>query len=400
MSGLLWANLLDYTGKGDQAKPRSTLANAVAVLQHDPTLGPDTLWYDEFLDRVLWRDAAGVREYRDEDDTRLTVYMQQIIGMVTVHESHVASAVRYVAHQRVRHCARTHVSSVVWDEVPRLEHALEDFWGAEPSAAQPVEYLRAVSANLIIGMIARIMSPGCQLDTMVILEGAQGIGKSRSLRILGGAWYMLAAESVTSKDFYQSFAGKWLIEIGELDAMSKADREKTKIAISTPTDRYRSSYGRRAIDHPRQCVFIGTTNRSDYGNDETGLRRLWPVVCGAINCDGLAQVRDQLFAEALVRFQAGATWWEVPTSTLRVQADRQYADPWTDTVLEFIAMSDEVTSAHILLNSPLKFSLDEIGRPEQNRIGAIINLTGEWKKQTIRWNGRPAKGWKRVTVDE
>ncbi len=393
MSGLCWANILDCAGK-DQ-KPRSTLANAVTVLQHDPSLGPDSLWYDEFLDRVLWHDAHGTREYRDEDDTRLTVYMQQTIGMSTVAESHVASAVRLVAHQRVRHCVREWMRAVPWDGIERIAHAFEDFWGAEATAEQPLDYLRAVSANFFIGMVARVERPGCQLDTMVVLEGPQGIGKSRSLRILGGAWYMLAAESVTSKDFYQTIVGTWLDEIGELDSFSKADRERMKIAISTPTDRYRSSYGRRALDHPRQCVFVGTTNRGDYGNDETGLRRLLPVRCGDIDCSALATVRAQLFAEALVAFTAGATWWDIPTSALQVQADRQYSDPWTETVLHYVYALDETTSALILVNSPLKFSLDAIGRTEQNRIANILTQTGEWRRQTIRIDGKPVKGWKR-----
>lgn len=393
MSGLCWATLLDCGGPNHD-KPRSTLANAVKVLQHDPSLGPDFLHYDEFLDRVLVREGSLWREYQDEDDTRIAVHMQESIGLLTIAESVVSSAVRYVARQRVRHCVRDMVRAVVWDRVERIDRALEDFWGAAPTETQPLEHLRAVSANLFIGMIARILRPGCQLDTMVILEGAQGIGKSKSLRILGGDYYMLAAESVASKDFYQALPGKWLIEIGELDAMSKADRERTKIAISTPTDRYRSSYARRAVDHPRQCVFIGTTNRTDYGNDETGLRRLWPVVCGEINCRGLAHIRAQLFAEALVRFEAGATWWDTPVSTLQVQRDRQHEDVWTATVLHWIGMRDEITSADILLNSPLKFQQADIGRSEQNRISAILELDG-WKRQTIRIDGKPVKGFKK-----
>lgn len=397
MSGLCWADILDHNPSNKL--PRPTLANAVTVLQHDPLWGPDNLHYDEFLDRVMIRENSHLREYKDEDDTRITVYLQQDIGIVSIAEAQVASAVRYVASQRPRHCAREYVRSVTWDGEPRIAHALEDFWGVEPTEEQPLEYIRAVSANLLVGMIARIMRPGCQLDTMVILEGSQGIGKSKSLRILGGDWYMLAAESVTSKDFFQGLPGKWLVEIGELDATSKADKERTKIVISTPTDRYRASYARRAVDHPRQCVFVGTTNRTDYGNDATGLRRLWPVTCGELNCDGLALMRAQLFAEALVLFEAGATWWETPNSAAPVQRARQHQDVWTDIVLAWLVNQDETTSADALMNSPLKFHVSDIGRHEQNRIADILDLDG-WKRQTIRINGKPVKGFKRIVTEK
>lgn len=394
MSGLCWADILDCTSNN---VPRSTLANAVKVLQHDPMFAPEHLYFDSFLDRVLVRDGDVLREYRDDDDTRITVYMQEVIGLLTIPETQVGSAVRYVAFQRQRHAVRDWLRTLKWDGEPRIAHALEDYWSVESSPTQPSDYVRAVSANLFIGLVARVMQPGCQLDVMIILEGAQGIGKSKSLRILGGAWYMLAAESVASKDFYQTIKAKWLIEIGELDAMSKADREKNKIAISTPVDRYRTSYGRRAQDHPRECVFVGTTNRDDYGNDDTGLRRYWPVRCGdTIDLESIARWREQLFAEAVCLFDAGATWWEVPSAAQAVQHERQHEDAWTATVLSYLEFKDETTSTDVLVNSPLKMREADVGRLEQNRISSILTLNG-WRRQTIRVNGRPVKGFRRLS---
>jgi predicted P-loop ATPase len=381
---------LDSTERGI----RSNLSNAVIVLQHDPQFEPNQLWYDEFLDRVLTRDEQGrMREWHDTDDARFAVYLQQVIGMTSIAESIAASAVRFVASQRARHCVREWMRSLIWDGTDRIAHALEEFWGVELTPNQPSDYVRAVSANLFIGMVARVMRPGCQLDTMPIFEGAQGIGKSKSLRLLGGDHYMLAAESVTSKDFYQGIRGKMLVEIGELDAMSKADRERTKIAISTPTDRYRDSYGRRAMDHPRQCLFVGTTNRNDYGNDETGLRRLWPVRCTEVDCPGIARWREQWIAEAVAKFDAGATWWEVPASAADVQRERQHEDAWTPTVLAYVEFKDDTTSADVLTNSALKMRESDITRTEQNRVSAILQANG-WKRQTVRWNGKPTMGFK------
>lgn len=389
MSGLCWANILDCGGKNKDV-PRSSLANAVLVLQHDPQLSPNYLWYDEFLDRVLTRDESGVRQWRDDDDTRVTVYMQQTIGMLTVAESIVAAAVRYVARQRVRHCVREHVESLQWDGIERIAHAFEDFWGAEAAPNQPSEYLRATSFNFFLSMIARIMRPGCQVDTMVIFEGPQGIGKSRALRVLGGDWYMLAAESVTSKDFFQVLAGCWLVEIGEMDSFSRAERERTKLVISTPTDRYRPSYGRHARDFPRQCVFAGTTNHGDYGNDDTGLRRFLPVKCGEIDIPGLVAARAQLFAEALHYFREGRTWWEVPRAA-EAQADRQAIDVWTDTVLDFAVGKPDLALADVLRDA-LKIRDADMTRMHEVRVGRILTLNG-WLKKPARRNGKLGKRW-------
>lgn len=387
MSDLNWVALLDCT---DKQIPRSTLANAVLVLQHEPDVGPSRLWYDEFLDRVLMDDGAGIRQWRDDDDTRLTVFMQQQVGMLTIAESHVASAVRYVARQRTHHCVRELLAALPWDQVERIAHAFEDFWGAVPAPNQPSDYLRAISANFFLGLVARVLHPGCQLDTMVVFEGPQGIGKSRALRTLGGAWYMLAAESVTSKDFFQVLAGCWLVEIGEMDSFSRAERERTKLVISTPTDRYRPSYGRHARDYPRQCVFAGTTNHDDYGNDDTGLRRFLPVRCGDIDLPGLAAARPQLLAEAYARILTGAPWWDVPRA-LDAQADRQAEDVWTSIVLDHVLTKPDIALADVLRDA-LKIRDADMNRSHELRVGRILKLAG-WVKKPARRLGKLSKRW-------
>jgi predicted P-loop ATPase len=390
MSGLCWANILDCTSQDHQ--PRSTLGNAVLVLQHEPTTAADRLYYDEFLDRVqLCDDTNTVREWRDDDDTRLTVFMQQTVGMLTVQEKIVSSAVRYVARQRTRHCVRDYLDALRWDGIERIAHAFEDFWGAEPSADQPCDYLRAVSANFFIALVARVRRPGCKSDHMPVFEGRQGLGKERALTALGGPWYMVSQYAVGNIDFLRSLPGKWIVEIGELDSFSRAEKERVKIVISSAMDRYRTPNARHAHDAKRQCIFAGTTNKDDWGNDDTGLRRFWPVTCGDINVDGLLAARDQLFAEADRAFAAGQRWWETPYSTLRVQADRQIEDVWTATVLEHIQHHTE-TSLAAILRDGLKIRDAEMTRSHQLRVGSILTLAG-WKKRTTRREGRLCKRW-------
>lgn len=389
MSGLCWAELLDCNPSNHV--PRSTLANAVTVLQHDPLWGPDALHYDEFLGRVLTRDGDALREWRDDDDTRVTVYMQQTIGLLTVAESQVSSAVRYVARQRTRHCVRDYLDALQWDDIPRIAHAFEDFWGANPTADQPSDYLRAVSANFFIALIARVRRPGCKADHMPVFEGQQGIGKERALTALGGPWYMVSQYAVGNIDFLRSLPGKWIVEIGELDSFSRSEKERVKVVISSAEDRYRTPNARHAHDAKRQCIFAGTTNKDDWGNDDTGLRRFWPVTCGQINVEGLRAMRDQLFAEADVLFTAGATWWETPASTLLVQAERQADDVWTVTVLDFVRMRADVAIADVLRDA-LKIRDADMTRLHQLRVGSILALAG-WKKRPARRDGKLCKRW-------
>ncbi len=381
-----WAVLLDQGAKG----PRPTLTNAVRVLQHDPSFDADQLWYDEFLDH-LYTSQSPPRLWRDDDDTRVTVAMQETTGMASIAESIVAKAVRYVARQRPRHVVREWLTSLIWDGEPRIEHAFEEHWGVDPNAALPCDYVRAVSRNFFLGLAARILRPGCQLDTMVVFEGGQGIGKTSALRILADPWYAIAHENVVSKDFLAALRGKWLIEIGELDAFSRAEVTRVKTVISTPVDRYRPSYGRESVDFPRQCVFVGTTNRDDWGNDETGLRRFLPMPCGLINLPALTAARSQLFAEAVAAIQAGATWWTFPSDTATVQADRQFASAWTEPVLTGLLGITETTVIDVLTRI-LKIPVGDIRRPAEFEVGKILRLASWTKRQAWR-QGRNVKIW-------
>lgn len=358
--------------------------------------GPDRLWYDEFLSRVQVQNSP-VREWTDEDDYHLTCYMQQQVGMCTIQDGTVGKAVRYVTKkQRVRHVVREWLSALKWDGEDRIAHAFEDHWGAATNERQPTDYVRAASENFFVGLVARVFKPGCQLDTMVVFEGVQGILKSSALRILGGEWYGSAHESVQKKDFFEALQGKWVMEISELDAFSRAEVTRVKSVMSTPTDRYRPSYGRASCDFPRQCIFAGTTNKDDWGNDETGLRRFWPIRCGDINLDSLKSSRDQLFAESVVKMKASAKWWEVPASAKDVQSDRQSHDVWTQHVVEWTETpprKSEATIPEILLGA-IKKDLEKCGQSDERRIGRILTLEG-WTKHRVRRNGTQMNVWLR-----
>jgi predicted P-loop ATPase len=367
----------------------SNLYNVSLAIGHDPTLS-GLVWYDEFLDRLL---TGANKEWSDADDTGLAIRLQDTYNLTRVTPGQVREVLTHRARATPRHCVREWLQSLVWDQVPRIAEAFEDHWGCETGPDQPEDYLRAASANFFVGMVARVMRPGCKLDTMPVFEGPQGIFKSSALEALGGPWHIVSHESVTSKDFFQVLQGAWLVELSELDTISRAEVTRVKSVISTRVDRYRASYARSAVDRPRQCIFAGTTNADNWGRDETGLRRFWPIRCGAINLTTLRAARDQLFAEAVYRFlEHKATWWEMPgESTRQVQADRQAESILTDAIEPWLSSHSETTIYEVLTQS-LKIEPGRITRAHELEVGRVLKLAG-WTKRNLRRDGKQGKRW-------
>lgn len=379
---------LQVDGNG---RAKSTLSNILEALANSD-LWRGHVWYDEFLDRILLRDGT-VREWTDHDDARGAAFLQRNLLMDKISPTLIHTAMTtYCTRDARKHCVRDWLDTLTWDGTERIAAAFEDHWGVTCDAQMPAEYVRAASENFLVSMVARIYRPGCQVDHMPVFEGRQGRGKTSALRVLGGEYYAQQSDSVASKDFFQTLPGKWLLEIGELDAFSRAEVTRVKTVISTSVDRYRPSYGRSATDHPRQCVFAGTTNKDDWGNDETGLRRFWPIRCGEINLTTLAEARLQLFAEAVHRYKAGATWWVMPMSpTLQVQHTRQQDEVWGELVARAIASYEDTTSAYVLTNV-LKIEPGSITRSHQMTIAKVLKGLG-WESKVVWQDERARRVW-------
>lgn len=379
--------------------PHSNLANINIAFLHDAKLR-NTVWYDEFLDRIL--TGTPPREWTDADDTRAAVYLQQRHGLTGVSSRQVNEVVNRVARDSPQNCVCDWLRALVWDQQPRIQEAFCDYWDATPNARQPHDHLRAISQNFFLGLVARAFLPGCQFDNIVVFESSQqGVGKTSALRALGGAWYAAAHERVTHKDFFQDLQGKWLIEISELSAFSQSQVESIKHAVSTPTDRFRGSYDRRSADHPRRCVFAGTTNHDDWGHDETGMRRFWPVTVGLVNIAALTAIREQLFAEARTLFESGVSWWNTPPTTIDVQADRQNYDEWTEPIMEWVDLQQlqgvQTLTLRDIAAGALKVPLLDFDKKLQMRIAKILKLN-KWARIQARVSGRPSKLWASVST--
>jgi predicted P-loop ATPase len=227
---------------------------------------------------------------------------------------------------------------------------------------------------------------------MVVLEGEQGTLKSTTCSILGGDWFSDHLPDVggSGKDVSQHLRGKWLIEVGEMHSMSRAETTLLKSFISRTHEKYRPSYGRREVVEPRSCVFLGTTNKDAYLRDETGGRRFWPIKVGKIDIAALKADRDQLFAEAVERFRSGARWWPDKDferkHMMPEQADRYEADPWEQYISDYVATRDKVTIGDVA-RLGLCIDTGRLATSDARRIAAVLEQLG-WARLKKDWKGR------------
>lgn len=361
--------------------------NVYRVLQKTPEYGPDRLWYDEFLHKVLVSNSP-TRQWVEEDYIDLLRYVQNEKGPGISHSTlpMVKQAVQSVTRERTRHCVREWLKSLKWDGTERITHAFEDHWGAVIDARHPSDHVRSASRNFFVGLIARVFEPGCKVDNVVVFEGPQEQGKSLALSKLAGDWFATMNIDARQKDFVEALrGGKWIFEIAENDAFGRAEASRVKAIITTQSDFYRRSYGHEAEDFPRQNIFVVTANEYDWGNDPSGLRRFWPIRCDNVNPHSIALIREQLFAEALHEYLINPIWWKMPPSTKEVQSDRQYKDAWTEDIAIFVQDKPEVSYNDI--QNALGIQKGDKNNASQRRIASVMKSLKWIKHENVRRNG-------------
>lgn len=383
-----WYSSLIVTEKG-YAKP--LIANVVTALRNDPAF-TNAICFDALREEVMamrplpWSGGADYpKAWTDNDDRGMADWLQRH-GLHVGLEA-VAEGVQFVGAEAAYHPVLNYLESLAWDGEPRL-----DVWAVECFGCPDTPYTRAVAARWLISAVARVSQPGCQADHALVLEGNQGIGKSSVLRALATPWYTDEIAAIGSKDAAEQTIGVWIIELAELDAVTRAaDVNHVKAFISRRKDRFRLSYGRRVQEHPRQCVFAATSNRTDWARDDTGGRRWWPIYCQFANVERIHELRDQLWAEAREAYAGGEAWWlnsaELIAAASVEQDNRIPEDPLSQQICSIVGAREWITTADVM--EALGLPTERKTRAESMRIASILKRELGWERAKERVGGKP-----------
>lgn len=301
-----WMDKLSISKRGEIDR---TTNNIYIILNHDPYLA-GKIAFDEFSNRGLvlgslpWNKNEVKRDWSDADDAGLRQYLETVYNVSGIQK--INDAVTNTAMLHRFNDVKTYLSSLKWDGENRIDTVLIDYFGAEDNV-----YTRAISRKFFAAATARVFQPGIKFDYMIIMSGPQGCGKSTFLSRIGGRWYSDSLNTFEGKEASEAIQGVWICEVGELNGMTRSEITAVKGFLSKQDDIFREAYGRRTVKFPRRCVFVGTTNDSEFLRDRTGNRRFWPIdllpEAATLNVfeDLTENVIDQLWAEGLEAWRQG-----------------------------------------------------------------------------------------------
>ncbi|WP_010651609.1 virulence-associated E family protein [Oceanobacillus massiliensis] len=298
-----WQTILELDKQG---KVKDTLTNIANIIRFDPNLKP--IVYNEFkstldvIGPLPWKQVrAG---WGDADLACAKVYFERVYGIWSPTKFKDA-LLAVVSAERTYHPIKEYFDTLNWDGTERIDSLIIDYLGADDT-----DFVRAVTRKTLCAAVARVYEPGIKFDSILVLNGPQGVGKSTFFALLGQEWYSdsLSISDMKDKTAAEKLQGYWILELGELAGMKKVDVETVKSFISRTDDKFRQSYGVNVESHPRTNIIVGSTNSENgFLRDITGNRRFWPVRVtgnGKYHAWNLKDV-DQVWAEAIVKFRDG-----------------------------------------------------------------------------------------------
>jgi predicted P-loop ATPase len=341
------------------------------------------------LNEMSGRPEIGRLPLRDSDVSRIRGLVEarftggldknnNEVGMVLGRED-LRDAVDQVASENPYHPVRHYLRNLAWDGVERIGSIPEDVLGADRT-----ELNQAMMRRWFVSAVARALKAGCKVDTVFILVGLQGVRKSTFFKTLADPWFIDSSVDIHNKDSFQVLRGAWIYEWAELEVLRRArDATAAKAFLSSAVDTYRPSHARYVVDVPRSCVIVGSTNERDFLTDSTGNRRFWPLDARRVDIEILAQQRDQLWAEAVARFDRGEQWWFDAGETAALEYLHEHyhaADSWDETVIAFDP-SDDFTTGDVLRHA-LKKEIGTWSKPDEMRVARILRRHG-WEQVKI-----------------
>lgn len=403
-----WQSRLDRTR---EMGVKATVHNIALILQNDIRLR-GLFAFNDLAGRIdlraetPWGGKPGA-SFGDTDATELAAWLgQPETYKLAAKPASVAEVVQAVAARARFHPVREYLDRLVWDKRKRIGSDLVTWIGAEVGA-----YATRAFLMTLVSAVARVYEPGCKVDTMLVLEGRQGVGKTRVTRELFGAqWYAEAMTSPSDKDFFQALQGRWVVEIGEMESFTKSEVGKIKQAITAQEDTFRASYARFARSYPRRCVFVGTTNEDQYLRDPTGGRRFLPVRVSGVDVAKIVGARDQLWAEAAHLYRQGFDYWTLPATAEEEQEARYQADVWEERIARWLKGSapesdypsewnylptiNGVRSCLLseVLTCALKLDAGRQDMQAQKRVAHAMHRLG-WERRQERCKGNRVRRW-------
>lgn len=379
-----WVASLSMTKKGDIEPTRK---NTILILQNDDDFS-GCFAYNEFsckdviVKPVPWKEKVDRRNGEPITDTDMRLLRNRLESRYGISNKEVLEdALAEVTYGRRFHPVREYLRGLTWDGVERASRLFVNYMMAEDT-----EYVRTVTKKWLISAVARVMNPGCKADAMIVLVGAQGLGKSYFTDTLAKHhWFSDTIIDVQGKDAYDALHGFWIIEMAELSATKKADVESVKHFITKRRDSYRQAYAKRQETYQRQCVFLGTTNKWEFLTDVTGNRRFWPVDVSEGAKEKIFTMKDedvdQIWAEVYYRYLNGEIWWltgeeekmldeaqeshfdEDPiVGQIQTYLDRSLPENWLDLSVE--QRRDFIQGYSLLTDVPLTYVRTRICIPE------------------------------------
>lgn len=338
-----WMEELELEPKS--TRPKSSAQNLKIIFENDPRLKGafefNSFDSKKYVCKTLpWRKVVGKEPIKNVDFAGVRAYLETFYEIV--NKGKIEDAMDLVFDKNSHHPVQEYLKSVTWDGVPRVETLLIDYFGAEDNV-----YTREAMKVTLVGAVSRVMRPGCKFDTVLVLVGGQGIGKSTFIRNLGRDWYSDTLMSVSGKEAFEQIQGVWLMEMAELSSLKKADMEASKHFISKQDDIFRPAYARTTETFKRQCIFIGSTNEWEFLRDSTGNRRFLPIAINANNATKsvFTDMSDaevaQIWAEAFQMFRKGAkTYLSGEAEGLAMSTQRKHLaeDDRRGILLDFLDM--------------------------------------------------------------
>lgn len=335
-----WKGDLEYSKSG---KLQCTIGNIILILENDPALRGHIVHdlfagFDGVVGGLPWNKKA--TQWTDSDDANLRVWLEKNYGLTGKEK--IADALTAVLTRHSYHPIRDYLNGLTWDGTPRLERLIIDYIGAEDT-----ELNRVMTRKHFTAAVTRVFKPGCKYDYCLVMTGPEGAGKSTLLNKMGGQWFNDSITTTEGKEGMDQLRRAWIIEMGELASIKRSDVESIKAYLSKRVDIYRAAYARRTAEHPRQCIFCGTTNEALFLKGDNGNRRFWVIAVDptlrkySAWQDAINRDRDQLWAEAMHYYQQGEKLYlddrlEAQAKQRQAEYNDDHDDPLADMLLNFL----------------------------------------------------------------